>query len=434
MINREKSPIYVDSEIGELEEVIIHTPGPEIEVITPLTAEKLLYNDILPLSAVKKEYAILRSFLSKVAKTTEVRDVLQAVLSDRETGREIIESICVTETLQKRKSELLEMGPAELCSVLVSGLKSKRDTLESFLSEDEFDYFPLPNLYFTRDSAMVYLDNYIAGSMAYNVREPEALLMKQVFINHYGIKSGRQLFDGTDKALCSAANMVAGKKECTIEGGDFLVLSASVLIIGISERTTPRAIDIVAEKIYKATSSPFSIYCVILPKKRETIHLDMVFNIISKDEALVYEPYITGDAQLRFVRIDVNEKGERSITIIKSLLKDLARQGYELEPVFCGGSDARLRQREQWLSGNNFFAFAPGRIIGYDCNEATLSSLENAGYDVVPAENFISGEKNISGYKKIAVTIPGTDLARGGGGVRCMTLPVRRKPFDMKNK
>ncbi len=422
-MNTTESPLYIDSEIGDLEEVIIHTPGPEIEVITPLTAEKLLYNDILPLSVVRKEYTILREFLSLVAKTVEVKDVLLKVLDDRDARIELIGSISGSEALEGRKEELLEMSSEGLCRVLISGLKSRKDTLTTFLSDEEFDYFPLPNLYFTRDSAMVYRDRFITGSMAYSVREPEALLMRQVFKKHYRLPEEKHLFDGTGEIPCNI----------TIEGGDFLVFSSNILIIGLSERTTPQAVDIITDRLRAVIDSPFRVYCVILPRKRETIHLDMVFNIINRNEVLVYEPYITGDEQLKFVRIDVSPSGSKMIRIVKSLIEDLRECGFPIETICCGGSDQRLRQREQWLSGNNFFAFSPGKIIGYDCNEATLRALDDAGYSVLPAELFISGREKTSDYRKLAVTIPGTDLARGGGGVRCMTLPVRRKHFDMEN-
>ncbi|MDX9801909.1 MAG: arginine deiminase family protein [Spirochaetia bacterium] len=417
------SNLYIDSEIGELEEVIIHTPGQEIEVITPLTAEKLLYNDIIPLSVVRKEYTILRDFLSLVAKTVEVKDVLLKVFQERENRIKLIYRLSRTEKIKARKDELAAMNPSDLCGTLISGLKSKKNTLSSFLSDEEFDYFPLPNLYFTRDSVMVFRDHFITGSMANTVREPEALLLQQIIEKYYNVSSEKQIYDGAAENDCNV----------TIEGGDFLVFSSSILIIGLSERTTSQAVDKIIDKLSLLFKTSFTVYCVILPKKRETIHLDMVFNIINKNEVLIYEPYITGESQLKFVKIDVDKTGGKKIRFIKSLIRDLKEAGYHLDTVYCGGDDDRLRQREQWLSGNNFFAFSPGKIIGYDCNEATLEALEKSGYAVCQAEKFIDRSEKVSDYEKLAVTIPGTDLARGGGGVRCMTLPVRRKHFEMGN-
>ena len=46
----------VNSEIGELEAVILHTPGPEVENMTPKSVERALYSDILNLSVAQQEY------------------------------------------------------------------------------------------------------------------------------------------------------------------------------------------------------------------------------------------------------------------------------------------------------------------------------------------------------------------------------------------
>jgi arginine deiminase len=103
----------------------------------------------------------------------------------------------------------------------------------------------------------------------------------------------------------------------------------------------------------------------------------------------------------------------------------------ELEPVFCGDNkDEWVQEREQWHSGANFFAFAPGKIIGYQRNISTITALNNSGFEVLEAEDVISGRKNIEDYQRCVVTMEGSELARGGGGCRCMTMPVRRQPVD----
>ena len=411
------SRIYLDSEIGKLEEVIIHEPGREIEVITPVTAARLLYNDILPLGEVGKEYSILKAFLSTVAETVEVRDVLESVLAGDDARAEIIGSIAENSMLKNRENELYECSPSRLITILIEGLRNKINTLSSFLSENEFDYFPLPNLYFTRDSAMIFRDLIINGSMAHWVRKPEAVLMRQIFLRYYGMDNEKNIFDGTSVT----------DPGVTLEGGDFLVLNRQTILMGISERTTIDAVDILTDRLYEALKEPLLIYCVILPVKRETIHLDMIFTVVNTDEAVIYEPYITGEMQLKTVKISIDMKGEKNIRSVKNILSDLSGEQIILNPVLCGGNDKTLMQREQWLSGCNFFAFEPGKIIGYDCNEATLRALEGAGYKIRNSADFISGRDNTENYDKLAVTVPGTELARGGGGVRCMTLPVRRR-------
>ena len=267
---------------------------------------------------------------------------------------------------------------------------------------------------------MVFRNLGIAGTMAYRVRKSESLLMKTIFSTYYKLPEEKILF----------SNSSSMDEKVSIEGGDFLVFNRNTLIIGLSERTSPDAVDILIKMLHQNINEDLTIYCVLLPKKRATIHLDMVFNIINRNEVLVYEPYICGVNKLRFIKITSGCSGERKIEEIDSLLKDLEKSGYRMNPVFCGGEDPIRQQREQWMSGNNFFAFEPGKIIGYDCNSATLKSLEKEGYSVKPAEIFINRSDSPDNYEKLAVTIPGTELARGGGGVRCMTMPVKRAELD----
>ena len=64
-----KFNISVTSEIGELEGVILHTPGLEIENMTPMNVERALYSDILNLSVANCEYKQLQGALAQVLQT-----------------------------------------------------------------------------------------------------------------------------------------------------------------------------------------------------------------------------------------------------------------------------------------------------------------------------------------------------------------------------
>ena len=292
-MNSKSNIPYIDSEIGRLEEVIIHTPGEEIEVMTPQTAEKLLYNDILPLSVVEKEHSVLKNFLKTISNVVDVRDVLFEIAENREARKSIISGIEGGSSLYSRLDELEDLESHEFCRILIEGLKSRKSTLSSFLSEEEFDYFPLPNLYFTRDSAMVFRNLGIAGTMAYSVRKSESLLMKTIFSRYYNLQEGKILFSDSSSM----------DEKVSIEGGDFLVFNRNTLLIGLSERTSPDAVDILIQMLHQNINEDLTVYCVLLPKKRATIHLDMVFNIINRNEVLVYEPYICGVNKLRFIKI-----------------------------------------------------------------------------------------------------------------------------------
>jgi arginine deiminase len=119
-----------------------------------------------------------------------------------------------------------------------------------------------------------------------------------------------------------------------------------------------------------------------------------------------------------------------SIREVKNLLSALKKLGIDLKPVTCGGSkDVWIQEREQWHSGANFFAFAPGQVIGYERNVHTVEEMDKNGFEIIRAEDLLKGTASIPAGK-CAITIAGSELARGGGGARCMTMPFRRRKVE----
>ena len=147
-------PISVQSEIGVLDAVLLHTPGTEVENMTPRMAQRALYSDILNLSIARHEYEQIEGVLSQVARTYQVRDLLSRVLDKPESRRELITRICVADRAGNCFATLMSMSTPQLVRALIEGLPAKIDTLTAFLNEDYYSLFPLYNFYFTRDSSV----------------------------------------------------------------------------------------------------------------------------------------------------------------------------------------------------------------------------------------------------------------------------------------
>jgi arginine deiminase len=406
----------INSEIGKLERVVVHSPGREIESMSPDTARSVLYNDIIPLSIVAEEHAQLAEFLSLCCEVVQVRDLFTEVLASAEAKRVFLDELERRFPIRGRRDELDALSSGDLAEACISGLGKRSGTLDTYLSEREFDLFPLPNLYFTRDSGMVYRDGLITGSMARGVRSTEALIMDLIFRCHPLFEKSPKVYDGAHQRDSGAY----------LEGGDFHVFDEGVLLLGISERTTPAGIDNLVGSITEAYPEKLTVFAVILPHKRAAIHLDMICSQIDRELFMVYEPYILGKNRLRTVRIDVEPGREPRFTEEDGLIEGLGRAGYPIEAVVCGGSDPVVQQREQWMSAANLFAFAPGKVIGYSCNDKSFEALAEEGFAVERASAFIEKEVSIDDYERLAVMIDAVELARGGGGIRCMTMPLER--------
>jgi len=142
---------------------------------------------------------------------------------------------------------------------------------------------------------------------------------------------------------------------------------------------------------------------------------------------MVYEPVIFELNRYKTIHIEIDNGSVTRITQEANIVESLKNLGMDLEPIACGGSrDSWIQEREQWHSGANFFAFAPGKVIGYARNVHTLEEMNKHGFEIITANDVMSGIKAPSDYNRCVVTIAGSELARGGGGARCMSLPIRR--------
>ncbi len=416
-MDNKKLQINVQSEIGKLDAVLLHRPGAEVENMTPNNVQRALYSDILNLSIAQKEYEQLSGVLSKVAKVYEVQALLEKVLEQPAPRVELLQRICRTEDVMSYFDELVSMSAKELARVLIEGLPARINTLTAYFRNEYYALYPLYNFYFTRDAAVTVGNQALICHMANKVRQRESFIMDAIYRN-----------SGVFECRTIDANM-AENPQVIMEGGDILIAREDILIIGNGVRTTPQGIDFMIERL--RSSCPRGRYNVIvqqLPSEPESfIHLDMVFTLLDNDKCMVFKPLITQANQYQTVHITIEDGVVTSIRPVAGILNALKKLGMDLKPVVCGGADEWDQEREQWHSGANFFAFAPGKVISYARNVHTLDELSKNGFEVVSAADFIDGKSDVDG--PCVVTIDGSELPRGGGGARCMTMPLSRQPL-----
>jgi len=410
--------IAVASEIGRLRAVVVHRPGPEIETVLPGRTAENLYDDVLFRESAAREHDALTGVLGRVAEVLELQDLLSDVLAQPEARREVLGVLCGWNGRPELADALADRPAAELAALLLGGLRAPADALPGAVDPEGWAIAPLPNAFFPRDPAFCVGGRPVVAAMARTVREPEALLVRALFRWHPALAGTEPLLDGV--AERRDAPVVA------LEGGDVHVLRDDLLVVGCSERTSTAGIERLLAALARVGQDA-DVLVVLLPRIRAVIHLDMVFTVVDRDLCVVYEPLIAGPRRCRVVRARV--AGGRVLPPSvedDGLLPALARLDMPLEAVPCGGRERDRQHREQWASGANLFAFAPGQVIGYARNAGTFEALGKRGFRLVAASDAAAGAADLGGPGRIAGMMPGAESSRGGGGCRCMTLPILR--------
>ncbi len=428
--SRNMIDLDVRSEIGRIRTVMIHHPGAEVDRMVPTMMDELLFDDILYGDRAREEHDKYRQVLSLVAdEVLDIQDILAESLEDGQVRESFVEMLSFLEQLSFETAAFLRsLDAKQLAKAAISGLELPLHQVEHHPSPTvPFLLNPLPNMLFMRDPLVVMGDGALLGSMARMARRREPLIMKYAYAYHPRLRlkeRNRFYFDDLSiPAFRRRMNLPS------IEGGDVLVLSDKVLAIGVSERTTEAAVELLAQAIKDRTSIE-TILMVLMPRQRAAMHLDTVFTQISATECLAYPPMFMPDGVelLPVVKKDLRGGQIRS-TYKESLLSALKDEGIDLEPVCCGGKGDRIsQQREQWTDGANAFAMAPGVIAIYERNLRTADELSAHGYAVVHADDLLAKptKYRLDGSEKVAVLIPGMELSRARGGARCMTMPLVR--------
>ncbi len=400
------SSIQIFSEIGKLKKVMLHRPGKEVENLIPEYLERLLFDDIPYLKVAIEEHNRFADILRENgAEVLYLTDLLEQTLGDEKIRTEYLTELLEESDIHSNgrkeavKEYLLGLSAKEMILSVMSGIrkdaiKYKQSSLFDIIKNDyEFYIDPMPNLYFTRDPGACMGYGLCINTMKTAARRRETLFLKYLHKYHQVFKDAPLWHD---RSRLNA-----------IEGGDQLVLSDKVVVIGCSERTTAPAIERVAKNIFGKDSSFEKVIVIEIQKRRAYMHLDTVFTMIDHDKFTIH-PGIESDLNIYEVtRIGDNKASfKRHTDPLEKVLADaLGLDAIEL--IKCGGGDAITAHREQWNDGSNTLAIAPGVIITYERNYVSNELLDKRGIKVL--------------------TMPSSELSRGRGGPRCMSMPIHRE-------
>jgi arginine deiminase len=401
--------VNVRSEIKPLKKVLLHRPGRELN-LTPDTLSELLFDDIPFLRIAQEEHDVFAATLTKSgAQVVYLEDLMAEILEQSpDIRRKFLEQYIAeggihTDYYQKALYDYLnENYPSSKDLVLktMEGVNrnelrtDKRESLADLVNNaSKMAIAPIPNSYFTRDPFAIIGTGVSVNRMYSDTRRRETIYGEYLFKYHPSFNAVPQYYSRYNPFH--------------IEGGDILNLSEEVVIIGISQRTEPEAIDQIAKTLFNAKTSQIkTILAFNIPYTRAFMHLDTVFTQIDYDKFTVY-PGILGS----LVVFEIRSNGKDSIHIKAadgSLREILSKYvGYDVELILCAGGDRLAAEREQWNDGANAFCVSPGTAIVYDRNDITNAILRERGVTILE--------------------VPSCELARGRGGPRCMSMPLWRE-------
>ncbi|MGD2114688.1 MAG: arginine deiminase family protein [Acidobacteriota bacterium] len=429
------SDIRVQSEIGRLRRVILHRPGVEIDRMVPSLMERLLFDDILYGDEAREEHDLFRGVFERAGvQVLEARDLLAEALVSPEARRTILDDLGRDYEVERRVIERLEeLDPEALADALIGGLPTERPHRPTPPFGRFFDLDPVPNYFFQRDPQAILGERVMISAMATQAREREPLLARTFFRHHPdlgGSGGAHRVFeiDAPHHGGKDATDSPRAFPFPDLEGGDVLVASPEILLVGLSERTNRRGIEALAETLRREETGFRHLILVELPARRSCMHLDTVFTLIDRDRCLAYLPVVEpGSPESAHVyTVDLTAR-ELAFVVRPSLLEALAGFGMELEAVPCGGStDLIEQQREQWTDGANAFAIAPGVILLYQRNRRTVDELDRRGWRVLSETDVVERGEEVLGHGPTVITLAGNELSRARGGPRCMTAPLLR--------
>jgi arginine deiminase len=397
-----------DSEVGRLQTVMLHRPGPELKRLTPRNNDKLLFDGIPWVHRAQEEHdAFAEALRARDVEVLYLTDLLTETLASEDAREHAITTglsgLHLGDTMRTYLTHALrDASPEELTGYLTAGIRNDEvrggfGLVTSLFASDDFLIDPLPNLLFTRDSSVWVRDRVAITSLAMPARARETQLTELIYTEH-------PRFKGTRK--------IHGWHHEHIEGGDVLLLAPGVIAVGVGERTTPAGVERFARQVFHADLA-HTVLAVPIAQERATMHLDTVCTMVDVDKIVMY-PNVADSLQAYPVTMvsDADDEGELVLRVGEAepfLVAAAKAMQIDTLHQIDTGLDPVTAEREQWDDGNNTLALAPRVAVAYERNDETNERLEEAGIEVV--------------------RIAGSELGSGRGGPRCMSCPISREPL-----
>lgn len=395
------------SEIGKLNTVMLHRPGIEVEQLIPEYLERMLSEDTPHVPTAAKEHDYFADVIRKSgANVLYLRDLFLDVIKIEQAKHEFIEDYLIVGEAQSEylkqaiREYLLSKTDEEFFECIMRGIRKKDIEVKpssclALVIQDDYPFFidPVSSLYFTRDISICIGNGMIVSSMSMPFRKREPLLMRYIYKYH-------PFFRKDDTPLWYDYNL-----GYSVEGGDLLVLSDKVIAVGYSQRTSIGAIENIANNILRNGYEKILVFN--LPKIRRFMHLDVLCTMIDHDKFIVSPHVAKGDFDM--YEITLQKSGLLRASLVTKSMRDAFKRALGLRAIDfiqVGGDDYIDSTREHWNMGSNSLTVAPGEIITYSRNDITNSLLVKHGIKLH--------------------TIPDSELSRGRGGPRCMSMPINR--------